>query len=103
MEKRFVSIWFRHLSTDWFSLRQPHLKTLPLVLRTPSHGRMIITATNAVAEMRGITCGMVLADARAIYPELQVQDDKPDLISKLLMTARCMVNSFYTDSSHQYS
>ena len=84
MEKRFVSIWFRHLSTDWFSLRQPHLKNMPFVLRTPSHGRMIITATNAVAEMHGVTCGMVLADARAILPELEVQDDRPDLISKLL-------------------
>jgi len=85
MEKRFVSIWFRYLSTDWFSLRQPHLKNLPFVLRTPSHGRMIITATNARAEMCGITCGMVLADARAIVPELEVQDDKPDLTDKLLI------------------
>jgi protein ImuB len=84
MEKRFVSIWFRHLHTDWFSLGQPHLRNLPFVLRTPSHGRMIITATNAVAEMRGITTGMVLADARAIFPELEVQDDKPDLAHKLL-------------------
>ena len=84
MERRFVSIWFRHLNTDWFSLRQPHLKDLPFVLRTPSHGRMIITSTNAIAEMRGITCGMVLADARAIFPELEVQDDKPDLAHKLL-------------------
>jgi protein ImuB len=84
MEKRFVSIWFRHLKTDWFSIRQPHLKNLPFVLRTPSHGRMIITAANAVAEIKGISCGMVLADARAIFPELEVQDDKPDLVDKLL-------------------
>jgi protein ImuB len=84
MEKRFVSIWFRHLNTDWFSLRQPQLKNLPFVLRTPSHGRMIITATNAVAEMRGILCGMALADARAIFPELEVYDDNPELTYKLL-------------------
>src|SRR5688572_9493234 len=84
MAKRFVSIWFRHLSTDWFTLRQPHLKNLPFVLRAPSHGRMIITATNAVAESKGISSGMVLADARAIVPELEVQDDKPDLIERLL-------------------
>ncbi|MBI3221242.1 MAG: DNA polymerase Y family protein [Bacteroidetes bacterium] len=84
MGNRFVSIWFRHLKTDWFSIRQPHLKNLPFVLRTPSHGRMIITAANAVAVMRGISCGVVLADARAIFPELEVQDDKPDLVNKLL-------------------
>jgi len=84
MEKQFVSIWFRHLATDWFTLRQPNLKTLPFVLRAPSHGRMIITAANVVAEMKGITTGMVLADARALIPELEVQDDQPDLVDKLL-------------------
>src|SRR5438105_872511 len=89
MEKRFVSIWFPHLSTDWFSLSQFTLPKRsgeggPFVLRTPSHGRMIISATNAQAEKRGINNGMALADARAIFPELEVQDDKPDLIDKLL-------------------
>lgn len=78
MEKRFVSIWFRHLNTDWFTVRQPHLKHLPFVLRAPSHGRMIITAVNSKAGTQGIVKGMVLADARAIYPDLQVLDDQPD-------------------------
>ena len=84
MEKRYVSIWFRHLATDWFTLRQPHLKKLPFVLRTSVRGRMVITATNAEAESKGIITGMVLADARAIFPTLQVQDDIPDLIGRLL-------------------
>jgi hypothetical protein len=68
----------------WFSLRQPHLKNLPFVLRTPSHGRMVITATNVNAEKKGIAWGTVLADARAIIPELEVLDDKPELAEKLL-------------------
>lgn len=84
MAKRFVSIWFRHLATDWFSLRQPHLKNLAFVLRTPVHGRMVITAANIVAEAKGIAVGMVLADARAIYPSLEVQDNKPEIIEKVL-------------------
>ncbi|HEX5112244.1 MAG TPA: DNA polymerase Y family protein, partial [Saprospiraceae bacterium] len=84
MVKRFVSIWFRHLNTDWFTLRQPHLKNIPFVLRTPSHGRMVITAANAAAEMKGISSGMVLADARVIIPDLEVLDDQPDLAEKLL-------------------
>lgn len=84
MDKRFVSIWFRHLATDWFTLRQPHLKNVPFVLRAPSHGRMVITAANAVAERIGIRSGMVLADARAIIPDLEVLDDNPDLTDKLL-------------------
>src|SRR5258706_9208632 len=84
MERRFVSIWFRHLRTDWFTIRQPHLNNLPFVLRTPLHGRMLITAANASAETKGINSGMVLADARAIFPDLEAFDDKPDLADKLL-------------------
>lgn len=84
MEKRIVSIWFRHLTTDWFALSQPDLKKLPFVLRTPVHGKMIIVAANAIAEAKGINTGMALADARAIFPSLEVRDDKPDLIGKLL-------------------
>ncbi|HMJ68392.1 MAG TPA: DNA polymerase Y family protein [Cyclobacteriaceae bacterium] len=84
MDKRFVSIWFRHLATDWFSLREPGLKKIPFVLRAPSHGRMIITAANAVAEARGISVGMAVADARALVPEIEVRDDKQDLTGKLL-------------------
>lgn len=84
MHKRYISIWFRHLHTDWFTLRQPRLKNLPFVLRTPSHGRMIVTATNAVAESNGIASGMVLADARAAVPELEVQDNISNLSERLL-------------------
>jgi protein ImuB len=84
MARRFVSIWFRYLVTDWFTLRQPQLSNTAFVLRAPSHGRMVVTAANALAETQGINSGMVLADARAINPGLQVLDDKPELIDKLL-------------------
>lgn len=84
MSKRYVSIVFRYLATDWFTLHQPQLKALPLVLRAPSRGRMIITAANAIAERKGVHTGMVLADARAVLPDLQVRDDQPKLITRLL-------------------
>lgn len=95
MERRFVSIWFRHLATDWFTIRQravvsgngastANLKDQPFVLRTPSHGRMVISAVNAAAQQKGVEAGMVLADARALLPDLKVLDDKPDLPSRLL-------------------
>src|ERR1044071_4279117 len=84
MEKRFVSVWFRHLATDWFVLREPGLKKIPFVLRTPDHGRMIVTATNAIAESKGINTGMAVADARALVQELEVYDDIPDLVDRLL-------------------
>lgn len=84
MQPRFVSIWFRHLTTDWYSLRQPQLKSLPLVLRTKDHDRMIVSALNGVASQKGISKGMTVADARAIVHELEVLDDKPELPTKLL-------------------
>ncbi|MFM8739156.1 MAG: Y-family DNA polymerase, partial [Cytophagales bacterium] len=84
MQKRYVSLWFRHLATDWFTLRHPQLRFVPFVLRTPVHGRMVVIATNAVAERQGIRVGMTLADARATLPALEAQDQLPDLIPKLL-------------------
>lgn len=84
MARRFVSIWFRYLHTDWFALRKPYLHDVPFVLRTNVHGRMVITAANAVAQQKGVDRGMVLADARAAVPELEVMDDKTDLAGKLL-------------------
>lgn len=91
MGKRFVSIWFRHLKTDWFTIRQRSISSdsqtlskVPFVLRASSHGRMMVMSANAIAERMGVQAGMVLADARAIVPDLIVQDDKPDLIHRLL-------------------
>src|SRR6185503_21081465 len=84
MIRRFVSIWFRHLTTDWFAICEPALTTAAFVLSSPSHGRMMIVASNAIAESNGIYSGMALADARAIVPSLQDVDDKPELSDKLL-------------------
>jgi len=84
MNPRYVSIWFPHLSIDWFELRQPELRKIAFVLVTPDHGRKIITAANAVAIKNDITVGTVLADARAIYPALQYFDDKSELVPRLL-------------------
>jgi protein ImuB len=84
MRKRFVCIWFCHLKTDWISLRKPALRKTAFVLSTPDHGRMVITAVNRLAQRQGIDCGMVLADARAIFPYLQCMDDKPSPSGKLI-------------------
>lgn len=84
MEKRFASIWFRHLTTDWLALRRPTLRNIPFVLAEPIHGRMVITAANTLAESQGIHAGMVVADAKAFVSDLQVIDHPPGLIEKLL-------------------
>jgi len=84
MPKRFVTIWFRYLKTDWFTLRHASLRNIPFVLASPDHGRMIVVAANRLAEVQGVNTGMVVADARAMIPTLQVLDDKPTLSNKLL-------------------
>ena len=84
MRKRFVSIWFRHLTTDWLLRRQPDLKNLPFVIVAKDHGRMIITAANVLAQQQGVDTNMALADARAFIPHLQYFDEEPERAAKLL-------------------
>ncbi|MBO9204224.1 MULTISPECIES: Y-family DNA polymerase [Niastella] len=83
MEKRYVAIWFPHLATDWFEQQRPDLKNNAFVLSAATHGRMVITAANPLAQQLLIREGMALADARAICPSLQYFDDKPGLASQL--------------------
>jgi len=84
MEKRYMSIWFRHLLTDWQANRRPELRKLPFVFVTKERNRIIVTAANAVAEKQGILPGTAAADAKAIVPGLQVIDDIPGKRVKLL-------------------
>ncbi len=83
MNKRFVSIWFPYLATDWHSRKQPHLRNEVFVLKSTVRNRVVITAANALAKAQGIYENMVLADAKALYPSLHVLDDKPTLITQL--------------------
>ncbi len=84
MEKRFASIWFRHLTTDRLALRQPALRSLPFVLAEAAHGRMVITSANAIAKAQGIDVGMVVADAKASVPSLRVFNNPPRFAERLL-------------------
>lgn len=84
MQKRFVTIWFRHLLTDWLSLRRPELRDIPFVIVIKDHGRQLITACNVLAEAEGIMPGMLAADAKAIIPSLEIIDDIPGKGNKLL-------------------
>jgi protein ImuB len=76
MQRRFVTIWFRFLKTDWHCRRRKELGNIPFILATPDHGRMVVTETNAIAQTQGAYIGMAVADARAIIPSLEVIEDK---------------------------
>ena len=84
MAKRFLSLHFSSLSTDWMVIKQIELKGRPFVLACPERGRMLVHASSAEAGSRGVFPGMVLADARAILPSLEVFDYDPKLEGRLL-------------------
>ena len=84
MPKRFCSLWFRQLRTDQIGIRRPALREVPFVLAVPDHGRKLIVAVNAAASREGIHVGMVVADARVLYPTLEVVDDQPGQGERLL-------------------
>ncbi|WP_199117776.1 DNA polymerase Y family protein [Pedobacter sp. ASV28] len=81
---RFASICFPHLLTDFVSRKQHRLQSMPFVLAAPHHGRMVIKAANSLAESQGVGCGMVVADCKAILPELEILDYEPGTEVKLL-------------------
>jgi len=84
MPKRFLSLWFRYLLTDWKAVRQPELKGKPFVFAEPDHGRLIVKAATAAAHRFGIEEGMTLADAKVIAPDLVVFDHKKGRKARLL-------------------
>lgn len=84
MQKRYVSIAFRYLITDWITRRQPELKDKTFVMATPVHGRMLVSAVNRIAEAEGIAIHTPVADAKAIVQSLHVVDELPGVSGKLL-------------------
>lgn len=89
---RYASIWFPYLLTEYAARKQPQLRTIPFVLVSPQRGRMVIDSVNALAAQKGIHTTMVLADCKAIFPELEVLPSEPDRGEKLLtaLAAWCM-------------
>ena len=82
--KRMVSIWFPNLLSDWLATRKPELKGKVYVFTKPERGRVVITSVSKEAEAQGIFSGTVLADAKAIVPDIQCFDDQIGLNKKLL-------------------
>ena len=68
-------MWLRRLPTDRIAKRFP---PDALVIAAPVKGALRLSAVNDVAAKRGLRAGMPLADARAMYPRLNVADaDEP--------------------------
>ncbi|RZJ31997.1 MAG: DNA polymerase Y family protein, partial [Flavobacterium sp.] len=81
---RYASIWFPFLLTEHAVRKQPELRGNALVLASRQRGRMVIESVDHLAMAKGIQAGMVLADCKAIFPELQVLDAESGRAEKLL-------------------
>ncbi|MGO1522018.1 MAG: DNA polymerase Y family protein, partial [Sphingobacterium sp.] len=81
---QIVSLWFPYLLTDKIVSQKPLLQGEAILLVSPQRGRMIVRTINAQAAAMGITVGMALADARALYPFLKVFDFKEEQAAELL-------------------
>ena len=85
MSGRFVSIWFHHLTTDWFSIRQPQLQAATVCIKD-----FVAWANDHhCSEYEGQSWKVLegewyLQMQRQIVPDLQVLDDIPDLPERLL-------------------
>ncbi|WP_072999220.1 Y-family DNA polymerase [Mariniphaga anaerophila] len=84
MHKRYLYIWFQWLATDRMAKINPELRSKPFLLHAPEHGRVVVRAVNPALQKEGITSGMVLADVRAIFPEVAVFPSEPEADKKLL-------------------
>lgn len=79
-----MSISFPFLLTDYVSRRQPEFQDKPFVMASRQRGRMVIDAVSPAAAKKGIATGMVLADCKAIYPELLMVETETGRGEKLL-------------------
>ncbi|MGQ7868465.1 Y-family DNA polymerase [Sunxiuqinia sp. sy24] len=84
MLKRYLYIWFRYLSVDRLSKARPELRGKPFLFYAPERGRMVVRAVSPRLTKEGIASGMVVADVRAIIPEVDVFLDEPELDKKVL-------------------
>ncbi len=84
MIKRYAAIWFPYLVPDRLISRRPELHGQVFVTSLPERGRLVIQSASTAAVASGIKTGMILADARAVHPDLLAIDHDPELPATLL-------------------
>ncbi|MGH6770530.1 MAG: Y-family DNA polymerase, partial [Xanthobacteraceae bacterium] len=84
--RRYLSVWLRRLTTDRLIRSRLHTpaEEAPLVVAEPVKGALRLSAINDAATRLGLTPGMPLADARAMYPRIAVADADPAEDARML-------------------
>ncbi|MDV6168132.1 DNA polymerase Y family protein [Flavobacterium sp. DG1-102-2] len=81
---RYASIAFPFLLTEYAARKQPELCGKAFVMASRQRGRMVIDAVSMQAAKKGIANGMVLADCKAVFPELGMMETEPGRTEKIL-------------------
>lgn len=81
---RFASIWFPYLLTEYVVRKKPEFREASFVLASRERGRMLVKAVSHLAAQKGIFSGMVVADCKALFPELEVIEAEPGRAEKVL-------------------
>ncbi|MFL5043887.1 MAG: Y-family DNA polymerase [Xanthobacteraceae bacterium] len=86
--RRYLSVWLSRLATDRIarSAAPDEGTGHALVVVAPIKSALRLTALNDAAARLGLKTGMALADARAMYPRLDVKDADPLADRHLLET-----------------
>lgn len=94
LPRRYLSVWLKRLATDRIARRSGAPADAPLVIVEPVKSALRLSALNDAAERLGLTAGMALADARAMYPQLAVVDADRDADARLLETIADMCDRY---------
>lgn len=71
--RALISLWLPYLATERVERTEPALADRPFATFIESRGQMILAAVNPCAAGAGLTPGMSLANARALYPDVTLR------------------------------
>ena len=75
--RSLISLWLPYLATERVERKDPALAEAPFATYMESRGQMILAAVNPCAAGAGLTPGMSLANARALYPDITLRRADP--------------------------
>jgi protein ImuB len=75
--RRYLSVWLPRLPTDRLARRLPAPDNAPRVVVMPVKSALRLCAVNDAAQELGLKPGMSLADARAMHPAIEVEQNDP--------------------------
>ncbi|MGR7994301.1 Y-family DNA polymerase [Xanthobacter sp. ZOL 2024] len=83
--RRYLGLVLPHLATDRIERSlSPEARLAPRVVVALQQGTLRLIAGNGAATALGLEPGLTLADARARHPELEVSEEAPRAVARLL-------------------